>query len=217
MSVYANRILMISNSSDGQGGGSSGAAVKASNELYTARIKGIGKVLKMMTHTLSGNYCNFGIMNYYKDNSLRELLRLILNLIGSIRFVTLLQHPKVAGHYYSFIEQVCRSHLELLVDLCAGPTSTKFNTLMQSLLDGMLSVHQNQIFAASNSIDHMVKLLFDWRLKAARQNRPPTVLLRLEQAFTQAKPIMTEIFCSLLNIVWIMLAVAIPLLCVCML
>lgn len=112
MATYANRIVMMQKAAlqDGSigegsaaaaavaGGDTSAATAKAAtaqgNALYENKLKGMSLVLQMLTNVLNGGYCNFGVMQFYKDQSAKICIKEVLQLAMSVSFDDIQSYPK---------------------------------------------------------------------------------------------------------------------------
>lgn len=144
------------------------AVPTTSNELYDRRLKGISKVLLLVSNSLSGNYVNTGIMAYYQDTTLKQCLAQALTFAMSVRFPHIINHPKVATNYYQFIEVIFKNHLDVV---CEISDTSKFLAIISSLHEGLLSVHHQQVMLAASALEALMQKQWEWNqpLQKAKQ------------------------------------------------
>jgi exportin-7 len=202
-----NRITLVqrgSGANDGSGaaaGEQSAEAAKqstiASNELYEAKLKGMSRVLQLVSHSLSGGYANFGVMALYNDASLKLCIKGVLQLVMSVRFSEIINFPKVATNYFTLLEILFKSHVELVTELC---DAAKFLALVSSLHEGLLSVQTVQQQHAALAIEHLVKWHYQQR-NAKPGSVEAVARARLDQYIAQSSTLLPEILCTLFNLV----------------
>lgn len=192
VSTYIQRMMMVPTSQDGTTGAS---ATSAGNELYNSRLKGISKVLQLVSHSLNGGYCNFGVMAYYNDATLKQCLTQTMQCAMSVRFAHIINYPRVATNYFNFVEILFKSHMETCVEICDTP---KFLALISSLHEGLLSLHHAQIMQAANAIEHLMK----WKFELGQPKKAgSSARAALERHLSQSATLLPEILCTLINIV----------------
>lgn len=91
------------------------------------------------------------------DPSLKHCVSSVLQLVLSVRFSEIINYPKIATHYFSLLELLFKSHVELVFELC---DTAKFLALVSSLHEGLLSVQPTQQQSAAASIDSLMKWHF---------------------------------------------------------
>lgn len=160
VSTYISRMIMTPVVQEGERTGSSATAI--GNELYERRLKGISKVLMLVSNLFSGGYVNAGIMQYYQDPTLKQCIQQTLQYAMSVRFAHIINYPKVANFFFHFTEILFRHHCDLIVEICDTP---KFLALISSLHEGLLSVQHQQVMEAASAIDH----LMEWQFKQQKK------------------------------------------------
>ncbi len=85
--------------------------------------------------------------------SLKHCVSSVLQLVLSVRFSEIINYPKIATHYFSLLELLFKSHVELVIELC---DTAKFLALVSSLHEGLLSVQPTQQQSAAASIDSLM-------------------------------------------------------------
>jgi exportin-7 len=126
-----------------------GTVTPPPHEAYPLKFKGISTALSVFSHCLDGGYVNFGVFQLYGDPALTSAFDTILKLMLSLPSNEVLEHPKFAMQWLSFLTHAFRSHMETLVSLDTG----SFMSLIQTLTQALDSVDTEIASQAAYSLD----------------------------------------------------------------
>jgi exportin-7 len=84
---------------------------KINDDEYRFKYKGIWLCLQVLSLSLSGCFCNFGVFDLYNDKSLDNAFNAAVNMIMKIPVHHSLAYRKINCAYYGLLEVICGSHL----------------------------------------------------------------------------------------------------------
>jgi len=105
------------------------------SDVYVEKYKGILLLLGAMTNALSGGYVNFGIFGLYNDQALQNALDVSLQMCLQVPLADILAYLKLSKAYFSFLETLFKSHLDML----SGLDSSVFMQLVKTVHEGLQS------------------------------------------------------------------------------
>jgi exportin-7 len=178
--IYGNRIMDVKTSID---------------DLYEQRIKGIGSCMTILTNALSGGFVNFGIFTLYKDRCLTDAVTVVLKLVRSVPLSELLAYVDIAESYFVFVEVLLRTVCEIAIAF----DTRIFLPLINSLQQGLQSLHANMVAKAASAIDH----LFSFRQKLALSKRYESAetLRKLNHHMSNSGTMVFDMFRTLMDMV----------------
>eukprot|EP00817_Percolomonadidae_sp_ATCC50343_P003617 CAMPEP_0117418910 /NCGR_PEP_ID=MMETSP0758-20121206/593_1 /TAXON_ID=63605 /ORGANISM="Percolomonas cosmopolitus, Strain AE-1 (ATCC 50343)" /LENGTH=724 /DNA_ID=CAMNT_0005199689 /DNA_START=972 /DNA_END=3146 /DNA_ORIENTATION=+ len=107
---------------------------KVTNEgIYKKRYRLISKMMKILSVTLSGKICNFGVFEVYNDPCLVNVLNAVVRLALSIPKDDMLTYPKITRNFFGLIEILFHHFIELTIKF----DSDIFVQLVSSLEHGI--------------------------------------------------------------------------------
>lgn len=182
-SSSANGILLFREASNAMVayGQRIGTVTPPPHEAYPLKYKGISTALSLFSHCLDGGYVNFGVFQLYGDPALTAAFETILKLVLSLPSNEVLELPKFAMQWLSFLTHAFRSHMETLVSLDTG----SFMALIQTLTQGLDSVDTEIASQAAYSLDFFATFY----VKNSKKDTPAMTALRGHLA---AQPMLFE-------------------------
>eukprot|EP01132_Coremiostelium_polycephalum_P005215 gene5215-6494_t len=125
-------------------------------DLYKYKIKGLSICILTLTRCLVGNYCNYGVFELYQDNCFSKMLDTIFQLCLSVTLEELMNFPKVSRTYMSFLESLCNSCTQTILEL----NSNYFLHIMHSLHRSIDSQDATIASIACQSIDKIISFCY---------------------------------------------------------
>jgi exportin-7 len=143
------------------------------DKIYELKYKGYYICMNILGRSLAGNYCNFGVMSYYKDDAVDCALGAVIKMALSIRISDLLAYPKLGTAYFSLLEILFTNHCHTLSSL----ETSAFLHLTHSMEEAIKSVVLNQqsVCSATAAIGHLASYYFS----QTQKNTPQAAMLTM--------------------------------------
>jgi exportin-7 len=145
-------------------------------DVYRLRYKGIAYCLDIMTHSLAGEYINFGVFQLYGDTCFTDALGVVLRLALSIPLQEITAYQKLAKAFFSLIDVLCAAQAHLV----ASFDPAIFVKLFQAVDEGLRSTDPAINALCCTTLDNVMS----WYL-AARRKPAGSQGLEQSQAFEQ--------------------------------
>jgi exportin-7 len=139
------------------------------DDRYKLKYKGMGLCLTMLARALGGRYVNFGVFALYGDRALDSALEASLYMALTIPLPELLEFPKLAVAFYTYLSVIFRNHLEAVVTL----DSPTFMRLVGALRQGLDSLDDTISSLSAAAIDHLAT----WQFRNGRKDTRPAKAL----------------------------------------
>lgn len=140
--------------------GTHATATGSSNNslVYENFVKGLTSLLKIIHHSLSAGYINFGFIRFYEDSSLDNMLNVFLTLLVTKLgdCTELLKYPKSVNEVYLILDLLSEDHLDWLI---SSDTKT-FEVIFPVLANGLTSFNNIVQTKSCSSIDNFATFLF---------------------------------------------------------
>eukprot|EP01080_Neovahlkampfia_damariscottae_P008717 gene8717-663_t len=130
--------------------------INVKQDLYQEKYKGIMVALQVLTRTLEGNYCCFGVFDIYKDSCLIEVINMIVKLSLQVSLKDIKAYPKFCKAYFSFLEILFGQHIETTVTF----DTQIFLQLVNSFEDGVASDEISLSSQMCGSLDKLCTFYF---------------------------------------------------------
>ncbi|MES1922256.1 Exportin 7 [Bonamia ostreae] len=147
-------------------------------------------MMEITFRMLSGNYIPFGSFEFYKDNTLKEIVSSVVNLVLSIPIETIYSYPKMAAIHYSLIETLFEKHIALVCDF----TEDIFNKIFVTVCDGVQSTNSNHSVKAANSLDHLCLYIIDNQSKTRKPDNFEKLLKQMESQIDRLMKLTSDVF-----------------------
>ena len=95
--------------------------------------------MNILSRSLAGNYCNFGVMAYYNDDAVDCALSAVIKMALSIPIESLLAFPKLNSAYYSMLEILFTNHCHTLASLDTNAFLHLAHSLEEAIRSAVLS------------------------------------------------------------------------------
>eukprot|EP00667_Euglena_gracilis_P000992 EG_transcript_991 len=127
-------------------------------DLYNAKYKGYCTCMNILQRCLAGNFCNFGAMSYYHDDTLDQTLAVVIKMALSIPLEDLLSLEKLGSAYYTLLETLYSNHCQTMASL----DSRAFLQLVHSLEEATRSVQlpRAAVCNAMAAVGHLMSFYF---------------------------------------------------------
>jgi len=125
-------------------------------DVYKQKYKGLAISLEMFSHSLAGNYTNFGVFEVYSDMSLSNSLRLALQMCLAIPETALPAYIKSLRSYYSFLDLATRNFMSNIMELDCSLLAQ----LIRCIEDGLCSFETGVATQCCSCIDNIVSFFF---------------------------------------------------------
>ena len=158
-------------------------------DIYLEKYKGIRLMLNVLTCALSGNYVNFGVFTLYNDKALQNALDVALQTCLQIPVSDVLTFIKLSKAYYSFLEVLFRSHLDVL----SGLDSSVFIQLVKTNHEGLQSGDLAVSALCASTVDHIATYMF------LNQRREKTTVQRIRAHIQSDPDILNQLMATLFN------------------
>eukprot|EP00923_Selenidium_pygospionis_P045719 GHVN01078968.1.p1 GENE.GHVN01078968.1~~GHVN01078968.1.p1 ORF type:complete len:1131 (+),score=105.62 GHVN01078968.1:200-3592(+) len=124
--------------------------------VYKEKYKGVSVALEMFSHSLAGNYTNFGVFEVYNDLALANALELALQMCLTIPEQDLQAYLKCLKPYYTYLELATKSFMPYVLKLDNGLVAQ----LLHSVEDGLCSFYQAVWIQCCNILDNVVSFIY---------------------------------------------------------
>jgi exportin-7 len=109
--------------------------IQVKQDMYQEKYKGIMVAIQVLTKTLEGNYCCFGVFDIYKDSCLIDVVNIITKLSLQVQMKDIKAYPKFSRAFFAFLEVLFGTHIETTITF----DSSIFLQLVSSFEDGITS------------------------------------------------------------------------------
>ncbi|GMI06261.1 hypothetical protein TrVE_jg13515 [Triparma verrucosa] len=140
-------------------------------EVYKQKYKGFALSLDVLVAALSGNYVCFGVFQLYNDPALDRALEVALQMILSISLDDVMAYPKLSKSYFSFLEILFRSHIQVVLAL----TTPTLMSLLNAVHEGLQSSDAPLSSICATSVDHLSTYYYTNQNK---ENKPEVAQLK---------------------------------------
>lgn len=113
--------------------------------------------MNLFSHTLHGNYTNFGVFELYNDNSLANSMALALRMCLAIPLPELSSYLKALKPYYYFVELATQKHMPKVLEL----EPQMLTTLLQSVEEGLLSFETGVSMQCCATVDNVISFFYN--------------------------------------------------------
>lgn len=87
----------------------------STNELYNSTYKHLKVLMKLLVNLITGNFINFAVCEFYKDDTYEKILYMVLQCVLHQDQKELRLYTKVTKVLYRFIQEIFRKNLDLLM------------------------------------------------------------------------------------------------------
>ncbi|KAK1938700.1 putative Exportin-7 [Babesia divergens] len=145
-------------------------------ETYKKIYKGTAACLRVLDHTLGGEYVNFGVFEVYGDATLDEVLHLAFQMCLSIPLEDLQAYYKAMQPVYSFLDLSTKLFMPQLLSLSPDSVAQLINACM----DGLCSYEASTSLTAASALDNFVTHVYNERNKTVTGGGPHPARIFLE-------------------------------------
>jgi len=159
-------------------------------EIYKQKYKGFALSLDVLVAALSGNYVCFGVFQLYNDPALDRALEVALQMILSISLDDVMAYPKLSKSYFSFLEILFRSHIQVVLAL----TTPTLMSLLNAVHEGLQSSDAPLSSICATSVDHLSTYYYN------NQNKDKPEVNQLKQHLAAEPNLFAGLTATLFNL-----------------
>lgn len=165
---------------------------QVNKDAYKEKYKGIMLSLQVLTRSLEGNYCCFGVFEIYKDRSLIDVLLIITKLTLMIPIKEIMSFPKLCKSYFTFLDVLFNSHTETAISF----DSQTFLQLVISFEEGIKS---DEVALSSQICATLDRLLTFYYNRVKKKDKSAQILQKHFSCNPKLLPkILTQLFNTIL-------------------
>jgi exportin-7 len=128
------------------------------DKLYEQKYRGYAMCMNILGRSLAGNYCNFGVMSYYKDDSVDGALGAVIKIVLGVQMADLLTYPKLSMAYFSLLEILFTNHCTTLTSLETPAFLHLAHSMEEAVKSSSLS--NQSVCSATAAVGHLATYYF---------------------------------------------------------